>query len=123
MSEYAASKHAINGFMRTIRLEFKSRGTNITTTNIYPWLIKTGMFEGTVVPFPTGIFFPMLEEADVAKSIYSAHCEGLEEVILPFSMNFVCALSHFLPTWLYDKISAFTTGGAFAKFIGRKKID
>jgi NAD(P)-dependent dehydrogenase (short-subunit alcohol dehydrogenase family) len=66
ISEYAASKHAINGFLRCIRLEFADTGSPVTTTGIYPWVINTGMFKGLN---PTGIgriFMPELDETFVS---------------------------------------------------------
>ena len=57
MGDYCASKAAAYVFNESLRVEMKSMKKNIICTNILPFFINTGMFEGvTLSPL-----CPMLE--------------------------------------------------------------
>jgi NAD(P)-dependent dehydrogenase (short-subunit alcohol dehydrogenase family) len=105
LSDYSASKFAINGFMRSIRLEFKELKTPITTTCIYPWLIDTGMFEGSRPNTLVNMVFPFLKEEAVGRCIFDSTCERREEVVIPRLFEVVNILSHLLPPWMNDRVS------------------
>ena len=48
MVDYVASKFAAVGLHEALQVELLQVADNIKTTEVCPWFIKTGMFEGTV---------------------------------------------------------------------------
>ena len=119
VTEYSASKYAINGFMRSIRLELKQNKIPLTTTCIYPWVINTGMFAGVTPAFMVKLLLPNLDEAYVGKVVYNATCQRKEEVVIPKIFNIAFVLIHILPTWITDNIYLYLSGSAMENFIGR----
>lgn len=45
-SDYGASKFALKGFTQSLRFEFEEELPFLAMTNVYPYYINTGMFEG-----------------------------------------------------------------------------
>jgi all-trans-retinol dehydrogenase (NAD+) len=121
ISEYVASKHAIHGFLHTIRLELKEKNIPITTTGIYPWVIDTGMFDGVRPRFFTNLFFPMLQEDYVGQVIFKSTCERRPQVAIPRAMNLAFFAYTILPVPVYDRVLKFLTQDAMKPFVGRHK--
>lgn len=76
-SDYSASKFALNGFVDALRQEVeynydrkKFRAPPFVITNIYPYFINTGLFEG----FQPRLRFllPTLDSQAVVNRIYNA---------------------------------------------------
>ena len=53
LTDYCASKGAAIMFMDALRIELKSLNKAVLCTHICPWVINTGMFEGTKVSLLT----------------------------------------------------------------------
>ncbi|MDF5729225.1 MAG: SDR family oxidoreductase [Rhizonema sp. PD38] len=83
-SAYAASKHAVNGFLESLRVELMSEKLSISVTEIMPAGINTPLFNKArtklgVKPMPTP---PIYDPSLVAKAIVEAAEHPKREVIV-----------------------------------------
>ena len=117
IADYAASKFGAVGLDESLRYELRGQGLNsfIKTTCICPYLINTGMFDGTVASFP----FSLLEPDEVATRV--VHAIGQEEasVVIPWRGNLVY-LTKLCPTEFNDNVSSWLGAtSAMDNFKGR----
>ncbi len=72
---YAASKHAVVGFVRSVAPTLAARGISINA--ICPGIADTTMLSGTARDAVMAAGFPLLAAADVADACWLALCSGL----------------------------------------------
>lgn len=100
-SDYCASKFAVNGWFSTLRLELKIKKSPIRMTTIYPYHIKTTLFDG--IDFGNlNYIISSQEPRDVAKAIYEGICEKREEVYVPGIAKYACLIYLAFPSELRD---------------------
>ncbi|KAG5654612.1 hypothetical protein H0H81_011587 [Sphagnurus paluster] len=105
MTDYCASKAAVNSLHDTLRseLDIRYKCPQIRTTLVTPGHILTPLFETLTVP--KGVyqfFFPSVQPVTVVKSIIAALDEQHSiHIMLPFYSNFVPYLQH-LPSFMRD---------------------
>lgn len=83
-SAYAASKHGVDGFLETLRVELKHEKLDISVTNIMPAGINTPLFNKArtklgVKPMPTP---PIYQPSLVAKAIVEAAERPKRDVVV-----------------------------------------
>eukprot|EP01116_Phalansterium_solitarium_P000044 TRINITY_DN10036_c0_g1_i2.p1 TRINITY_DN10036_c0_g1~~TRINITY_DN10036_c0_g1_i2.p1 ORF type:complete len:326 (-),score=56.26 TRINITY_DN10036_c0_g1_i2:375-1352(-) len=113
--EYCTSKFGVYGFAEGLRRELY--GSNVQTTVVCPYIINTGMFEGTR-PLP---LLPMLKARDVARRVADAIEYGESYVVVPWVFHLM-PLIRVLPVELLDFLAR-AMGGASSmdNFKGRGK--
>lgn len=111
--EYSASKHALHGLMQAFRLESKIAKDRIKWTVVYPYHIKTDLFNMFRPKFP-GNIIPSLTPQKVALELYYAICEGREEVFVPFYIRYIIYLCILLPSFIRDRLLILIYGGSMA---------
>jgi len=79
---YTASKHAVNGFTRS--LEYELLDADIGVTSIHPSMVKTRMIDGVMRPMGT----PEIEVEDVVAAILDAIQANKSQVFVPKSVRF-----------------------------------
>jgi short-subunit dehydrogenase len=95
---YAASKHAVVGFTRSVRAE--TRGSGVRTTIVMPGFTRTDMASGIQ---PTrGIRF--VSPYVVADGIVAALRTGKEEVSIPRELGPLGRFVAGTPPWLSDRV-------------------
>ncbi|KAL7064358.1 hypothetical protein AAHC03_04996 [Spirometra sp. Aus1] len=120
LSDYCASKAALSILAESFRLELIRLGVGdkITITDIRPYVIDTGMFDGFKSRFPR-IFPVQTKEATVAR-IIKAIREREYIVYIPWSMTLFPIIKHLFPDrivrFIYDSSGATT---AMDNFTGR----
>ena len=103
LTDYCASKFAVVGFARSLRLELKKlSGGTVKSTLICPFAINTGMFHGIKTNFQW--LFPILEPRDVAQRIVEAVQYEEEIVVMPALLGLVARIMPILPLCLQDFI-------------------
>jgi len=118
--DYCASKYGAVGLMESLFLELL--GTNLKTTIVCPYLIKTGMFEGAISGAP--ILLPMLEPVWVGEQIVDGILCEEPYVILPKLLWWLVIFKNFLPTMLVVKLSDWLRlGKVMNQFTGREKAE
>lgn len=110
-SDYCASKSAVEIFFRSLRLELKRKRSHKKVTVIYPYHIKTKMFEGFHVK--NAPFFRSLEVNEAAEGVYKAICLEKEEVFLPSYIWISAYILEWLPSKIRDQFVLFLSDGAF----------
>ena len=91
-TDYCASKAAAYMFNEALRIEMKAQGKNIVCTNVCPYFINTGMFEGiTLSPLA-----PILSQEYTVKRTMNAILQEENEVIIPWHLGQLC---HFCKTF------------------------
>lgn len=117
MGDYCASKHGVNGFSDTLRMELKKKGLKgVKITVICPSLITTGMFAG----FKTNIFTPPLTPTYVAEKIVESIKKNKLYVKMPLMMRQINMVKA-LPTHVSDFLFGITgVTKAMDTFKGRK---
>ncbi|EDM11622.1 similar to short chain dehydrogenase reductase 9 (predicted) [Rattus norvegicus] len=82
LSDYSSSKFAAFGLAESLFLELTMvRKTNIKSTIVCPYFIKTGMFEGCKTKYP--LLLPLLEQEFVAQKIFHAILEDQVYLLIP----------------------------------------
>eukprot|EP00795_Rhopilema_esculentum_P006865 gene6865-12464_t len=73
LTEYCATKYAVNGFMQSLRREFDFQGYDgIHCTTVNPFVIDTELFQGVTIRFPKMPFLYVLKPDFVADKIMEA---------------------------------------------------
>ncbi|RMX68610.1 hypothetical protein DD238_003391 [Peronospora effusa] len=117
LTDYCASKAAVNAFHEAVRLElWHDNVKSIRTLLICPAAVDTGMFAGALAANDWALkisrfCIPMLSESEVADTIYRAMRNGDEEVLVScFSgwrrivLSWAPSISRLLPVRLYDVV-------------------
>ncbi|XP_069322591.1 short-chain dehydrogenase/reductase family 16C member 6-like [Eulemur rufifrons] len=95
LSDYSASKFAAFGFAESLFLELSMlKKSDVKTTIICPYFIKTGMFEGCKTKRP--FLLPLLEKEYVAKTIVNAILEEQVYVPIPKFLSFTLILKQII---------------------------
>ncbi|XP_008048019.1 short-chain dehydrogenase/reductase family 16C member 6 [Carlito syrichta] len=95
LSDYSASKFAAFGLAESLFLELTMRKkTDIKTTIICPYFIKTGMFKGCQTKYP--LLLPLLEQEYVAKRVFDAILEEQVYVMIPKFIYFALILKQII---------------------------
>lgn len=81
LTDYSASKWAAIGFDESLRVEMRSRGSQVATTVICPYYINTGMFTG--VKSRVELLLPILEPDHVVAKTWDAVEKGKARLHLP----------------------------------------
>jgi len=116
--DYCASKFAAVGLHEALSQEL--RGSGIRLTNICPFFINTGMFDGLESRFP-GIF-PGLEEHNVADRIVRAIQLNEHQVVIPPAFRLLLVISALLPYGALDVLNGFFGfRNLMSTFIGRQQ--
>jgi all-trans-retinol dehydrogenase (NAD+) len=110
-SDYCASKAAGDMFFKSLRLELKRKRSAKKVTIVYPYHIKTKMFEGFHVKNVPII--KSLEISEAVEGIYKGICLGKEEVFLPGYVWIPAYFLELLPSKLRDALTLFLSDGAF----------
>lgn len=95
LADYCASKFAATGLHEALTQEFKTTETGVHFTNICPFVINTGMFEGAKSRFPA--ILPELDQHETVDRIVQALQYNEKEVIVPLIFKLVLALNLLLP--------------------------
>lgn len=106
-AEYVASKHAVYGFLESLRTELHDDAPGVRTTVVLPQVIDTGMFEGVKTPW----LFPPLAPERVADRVITAVEGNKERLLLDRPALFLAYLVRPLPPFLSDRVSRMA--GAF----------
>jgi short-subunit dehydrogenase len=125
---YAASKHGLVGFTRSLRLSARASGSRVSASVICPGFIEdVGMYADSVprhgrrAPLALGTS----SAKDVARATLEAIDRDLPEVIVcPRPMRLVLALGAIRPTaaeWLLEKLGAHLVFEADARSAGRAR--
>ncbi len=102
--DYSASKFAAVGFSESIRMEYGTRKSGISTTTVCPFFIDTGMFSGVKTRFP--LLLPILKPEYVADTIVRSVNRRKKLVILPFFVRTLFILRLF-PVTVFDTVAGF----------------
>uniref|UniRef100_A0A2K6EF47 Short chain dehydrogenase/reductase family 16C member 5 n=1 Tax=Propithecus coquereli TaxID=379532 RepID=A0A2K6EF47_PROCO len=95
LSDYSASKFAAFGFAESLFIELSMlKKSEVKTTIVCPYFIKTGMFEGCTTKHP--FLLPLLEQEYVAKTIVNAILEEQVYVIIPKLLYFALILKQII---------------------------
>lgn len=78
---YTASKHAVNGFTRS--LDYELMETSVGVTSIHPSMVKTRMIDGVSRPMAT----PEISVDDVVRAILNAISKDRPQVFVPKSVR------------------------------------
>lgn len=119
LTDYCASKWAINGMHESLRQELAaaggaSRSRSIHTLLVAPYLVNTGMFDGAMakdsVYWWHRLLFPALQPEEVALAIIHAVQSRRRLLVLPRQLSLVPTLLHLLPSPMYDFVVSLTGG-------------
>jgi all-trans-retinol dehydrogenase (NAD+) len=110
LSDYCASKFAAVGLTHCLRLELTKHnnanpGTSLGCTLVCPFMINTGMFDGSTVRF-----FPVLEPGAVAERVVLATELREPQVVLPAVIHWVWAVLQLFPIEVMDFVVAWSGG-------------
>ncbi|XP_012629555.1 short-chain dehydrogenase/reductase family 16C member 6-like [Microcebus murinus] len=95
LSDYSASKFAAFGFAESLFFELNAlKKSEVKTTIVCPYFIKTGMFEGCTTKYP--FLLPLLEKEYVAKTIVNAILEEQVYVLIPKFLYFTMILKQII---------------------------
>ncbi|KAF4022295.1 hypothetical protein G4228_014128 [Cervus hanglu yarkandensis] len=120
LSDYCASKFAACGFAESLHFELRLlQKTNIKTTIVCPYFIKTGMFEGCSTKYP--LLLPMLKQEYAAQNILNAILEEQLYLILPRFFHIALLLKQVIsPNMLMALAEYLGMDIALASFIERE---
>lgn len=134
LTDYCASKAAVNAFHEALRLElWRDNVTSIRTLLVCPAAVDTGMFEGVRAADDwalkiSRLCIPMLSESEVADKIYRSVRNGDQLLVSCFSgwrgvaLSWAPAVSRLLPVPLYDLVVRLGGGlNGMDTFVGKQK--
>ncbi|KAG6584616.1 Retinol dehydrogenase 10-A [Phytophthora cinnamomi] len=134
LTDYCASKAAVNAFHEALRLElWRDNVTTIRTLLVCPAAVDTGMFAGVLAADDWAVkisrfFIPMLSESEVVDTIYRAMLRGDELLVSCFSgwrgiaLAWAPAISRLLPVPLYDMVVRLGGGlNGMDTFVGKQR--
>jgi all-trans-retinol dehydrogenase (NAD+) len=117
LTDYCASKYAAVGFTESLRMEILNKDYDIQVTEISPWFIRTGMFNGT----DPGLI-PMRSTASAVNAIMKGILTNEDVVFIPCYFRFLLFIKTITPFKSYFAFSrALGSLNAMATFIGRQK--
>ncbi|KRX03534.1 hypothetical protein PPERSA_02913 [Pseudocohnilembus persalinus] len=121
MSSYCASKAALNGFHKALRLELKYLSYNyIKTTLVCSALADSKFLEN--YQFGSKFFKLRMNEKDLASEIYYGILSCKSEIIIKQWYKHLILISRLLPVGLMDKINKYNIEyHHFIEKIGEKK--
>ncbi|KAG7379864.1 hypothetical protein PHYPSEUDO_008052 [Phytophthora pseudosyringae] len=114
LTDYCASKAAVNAFHEALRLElWRDNVKSVRTLLVCPAAVDTGMFAGALAADDWALkiarfFIPMLPESQVADTIYCSMRRGDQLLVSCFSgwrgvaLSWAPTISRVLPVPLYD---------------------
>ncbi|XP_035887023.1 short-chain dehydrogenase/reductase family 16C member 6-like [Phyllostomus discolor] len=122
LSDYSSSKFAAFGFAESLLFELKLvQKSNVKTTIVCPYFIKTGMFNGATSKFP--LLLPLLEQEYVAQRIVNAILEEQIYLITPRFIYFGMILKQVLPSKMAIALVEYLgIGTCMTSFRGREKV-
>ncbi|KAK2172121.1 hypothetical protein NP493_991g00062 [Ridgeia piscesae] len=95
-ADYAASKHALTGYMESLQVELVSeKKMGVHITSVHPYMVDTGMFAGCTTRFPW--IFPELHKEYVATKILEAVLTNQPVLLLPRVMYLAVVAKSILP--------------------------
>lgn len=103
--DYCASKFGAVGIAESLSIELNTDAPGVKITNVCPWFINTGMFEGTVSCSP--ILFPMLEPQYVVDQIVGSVLNDEEQVFIPRHLCSLLITKSLLPIKVGLKIAEY----------------
>lgn len=118
--DYCASKYGALGLHESLAVELRALGKDgIQLTNICPFFINTGMFEGAKARLP--FLLPLTEPEYVAQRVVSAILLNQYQVYIPRSLYFLMPLRALLPRKAIIATEDFLGVQEFmASFVGRE---
>eukprot|EP00347_Sterkiella_histriomuscorum_P008656 403344264 len=116
-SDYSAGKFALHGFTSSLRQEMIDDYPKLVMTNIYPYHVNTGMFEGFNPRL--SLLIPTLDQKYVAKRIYEAICENEAEVYVWWYIIYIKMICDWLPYRFIWWFINFSTSDGMKTFKGR----
>ncbi|XP_071483661.1 retinol dehydrogenase 10-B-like [Diadema antillarum] len=121
MPEYCMSKFAAVGLHESLVREMRAAGKDgIHFTLVNPYMISTGMFEGTKIRYD--MIVPTLEPDYVAAKVVEAVQTETALVRTPALLHFLILLKDILPQKaLFSMEDFFETSKAMDTFVGRKQ--
>ncbi|KAL4129216.1 hypothetical protein PRIC2_005226 [Phytophthora ramorum] len=135
LTDYCASKAAVNSFHEALRLElWRDNVKSIRTLLVCPAAVDTGMFDGVLAADDWALkisrfFIPMLSESEVVDTIYRSMQRGDELLVSCLSgwrgtaLSWAPAISRLLPVPLYDVVVRLGGGlNGMDTFVGKQHI-
>ncbi|EPY76362.1 short-chain dehydrogenase/reductase family 16C member 6 [Camelus ferus] len=121
LSDYCASKFAAFGFAESLYIELRVlKKSNIKTTIVCPYFIKTGMFDGCTTKYP--FLLPILEKEYVAEKVLNAILEEQTYLMMPKFVYFALLLKQILSSnMIFALIEYLGLDTCMASFIGQSK--
>ncbi|CAD8089813.1 unnamed protein product [Paramecium primaurelia] len=117
ITAYSASKHAMWGFHNALRMELKYQNSNVRTTLVCPWGIKTGMIQGLKTKLD--YFLPMMTPEYVAQCILQAIEAGREIIFIQWYQFYIAHISRLLSSKIVDWFILFVQAKHVHEFKGR----
>jgi len=108
LSDYCASKWAINGLLESIRLEMRRcRKWGVSTLTVCPFAVNTGMFTGifrspSSDSFIRRFLFPFLSPQGVAAEVVKSLQRRDALLVLPWALRYIPFIARLFPVGLYD---------------------
>ena len=103
VSSYSASKHALYGYLCSLRQEYKKFGKNISLSIGCPYAINTTMFQGFRTKLDMVV--RVLDEKYVAQRLVKEFVERKEECFMYIHQAYVFKLFSMLPNQVIDFLS------------------
>lgn len=120
LTDYGASKWAVAGFEESLRNELREIAPGVRTTQVIPYYIDTGMFQG-VTPNRIPWLLPVQEPRRVVTRIVDAILRDRRRVVLPPS-QYLGWLARVLPVDVFDwLLDALGIHSAMDHFVGRTR--
>ncbi|KAH9490573.1 hypothetical protein Btru_034156 [Bulinus truncatus] len=110
--DYSASKFGVTGFTQTLNYEMHfGHHDGVYTTLVCPSYVKTGMFKGCKMAFPT--ILPELEVKPTVDRIMQAILTNQNEVYIPRMVYAMAAFKNFVPVGVMHEIIRFFQADKF----------
>lgn len=94
---YCGSKFAVRGLMEAFSQELRldARKPNIKFTNVYPYMVDTGLCKRPFMRFKN--VMKLIKSNEAAAAIISAQRRGIQEISIPRHLHYVNAYSRLFP--------------------------
>lgn len=117
LSVYCASKWAVTGWTESMRVELKQAKSQVKVTNVSPYFINTGMFDGV-----QSKIFPILDPEKAAAKVIKAVENDKDFKGIPFAAHFIRLWQTILPNCIFDWLfgTVFGVYHVMDHFTGRK---
>jgi len=117
MVPYAGSKAAVQRLDATLRYELMASGSPVKTTQVNPYYISTGMFDGAKGFLWYGHSTPEYVSSEIIKGVQYEY----EELCLPKSMAPLTWLPYIVPTFVCDFVASVLIFKGLDEFKGHKE--